>query len=157
MNYRSSKKYNTLDDYSKSVIDSIAKKLQEMIFSDKTSLADIPEMEKLVETWVSYGMDKPENWIYEIRSCIQKNELNKRFSTPKIIQEIIESLQLKPHPIDGKYELAADNHKQFVIWLVNNNYNEYLTQDNYFEFIHCRLDAETIKRYYREARNEKND
>jgi len=64
-------------------------------------------------------------------------------------------LQLEAIPIEGKYRPTCGNDRSFVIWLVNNEYDTYLTQDNYFTFIHCSLDPETIKRYYRDARETK--
>lgn len=90
-------------------------------------------------------------FIKEENDRIIKEVLSKKH--PTVIQELIDALQLKTQPIDGKY-CPTIPHKDFIFWLVNNDYDVYLTQDNYFTFIHCSLDSETIKRAYREARDE---
>jgi hypothetical protein len=75
--------------------------------------------------------------------------------TPHILNELIEELQLDPNPISGKYRPASGDYKQFVYWIVNNNYDEILTENNFFTFIHCTIKEENVKRYFREARDEK--
>ena len=75
--------------------------------------------------------------------------------TPKIIGELIDNLQLKPEPINGKYRPTSDNDRQFVFWIVENNYDDYLSSDNYFLIIHCNLKKDTINRYFLEARDER--
>ena len=89
-------------------------------------------------------------FIKEENDRIIKEVLSKKH--PTVIQELIDALQLEARPIEGKYRPTSGNDSKFVSWIVNNKYDTYLTQDNYFTFIHCSLDPETIKRYYRYAR-----
>jgi hypothetical protein len=70
-----------------------------------------------------------------------------------IIQEIIEAHQLNPDPIDGKYKSANNNEKEFVHWLVENKYDEYITPENYSIYIYSNVKDESIKRYYRTSRD----
>jgi len=74
---------------------------------------------------------------------------------PQILNELIEALQLDPNPINRKYRPATNNYKQFIYWIVNNNYDDFLTEDNFFTFIHCTIKKENVKRYFRDARDEK--
>jgi len=82
------------------------------------------------------------------------DEINKKINGERtsILTELINSLQLDPNPINGKYRPASGNYKQFVSWIVENNYDDYLTPDNFFTFIYCTVKEENIKRYFREAR-----
>jgi len=48
---------------------------------------------------------------------------------PRVIKEIIEALQLNSIPINGKYSPASGDYKQFIYWIVDNNYDEILTED----------------------------
>ena len=96
---------------------------------------------------------------YEILIKLIKEEndrfLNEFYSKrpPKPIQELIDQLQLDHIPINGKYRPASGNYKKFVYWIVDNKYDEILTQDNFFTFIHCTVKEENIKRYFREAQD----
>jgi len=98
--------------------------------------------------------------IYEHVERIEKkiDGLHKKIKDaerPSILTELIGALQLDPEPIDGKYRPASDDYKQFVYWIVNNNYDEFLTKDNFFTFIHCTIKKEYITRYFREAKDER--
>lgn len=79
---------------------------------------------------------------------------NNKQKIPEIIQELIDTLQLEPEPIGGKYQ-PTKNDRKFVFWIVDNKYDDYLTQDNYFNFIRCNLEENTIKRYFQEAKDER--
>jgi hypothetical protein len=83
----------------------------------------------------------------------ETHNTNTNVEPPKIIQELIGELQLYPDPIDGKHK-PIKNDRKFIRWLVENNYDERLTEDNYLTFINCTLKEETINRYFREARDE---
>jgi len=71
-----------------------------------------------------------------------------------ILNELIGALQLDPNPINGKYRPASGDYKQFVYWIVEHKYDEFLTKDNFFTFIHCTLKKEYITRYFREAKTD---
>jgi len=73
---------------------------------------------------------------------------------PQILQEIIDKLQLEPKPINGKYRPSSGDYKQFVNWIVDNRYDDYLSEKNFFTFIHCTIEKESINRYFREARTD---
>jgi len=83
---------------------------------------------------------------------VQKNITGER---PTILTELINKLQLDPKPIDGKYRPASGDYKQFVYWIVDNEYDKFLTKDNFFTFIHCTIKEENIKRYFRDAKEER--
>jgi hypothetical protein len=69
-----------------------------------------------------------------------------------IIKELIGALQLKPEPKEGRY-IPTNSIPQFIKWIVENKYDEYLNQNNFLKFIYCDLKEETIKRYFRDAIN----
>jgi len=73
----------------------------------------------------------------------------------RTIKELQDSLQLKHDMINGKY-CPTNNEKAFVRWIVDNNYDDVLTPGNYFSFIHSKVKEETVKKYFREARDIKN-
>jgi hypothetical protein len=70
-----------------------------------------------------------------------------------ILGELVLALQLEQ--VDGKHKPPDRNYKRFVRWIVDNNYDDYLTQSNFFKFIDCPVKEENIKRYYREAREKR--
>jgi hypothetical protein len=69
----------------------------------------------------------------------------------EILRELVSALQLDPVPINGKYKPPHENYKGFVMWIVDNNYDDYLTAKNFLTYIHCPRKEESIRRYYREA------
>jgi hypothetical protein len=73
----------------------------------------------------------------------------------EILKELVSALQLDPEPIDGKHRPSGGNYKGFVRWIVDNNYDDYLTPKNFFTYIYCTVEKESIKRAYRDAREKR--
>ena len=99
------------------------------------------------------SLDGSQKKLDEIKNTVDSihESLESRTIVPKVICELIEAMKLDPKPINGRYKIAGISDREFVNWIVKEKYSEFLTQDNYFTYIHSEIKEETIKRYYREA------
>jgi hypothetical protein len=113
------------------------------------SLPDFPELsykEKFHKmfTTLKYlfedeGREKP------LTDNVFRNYLNEH-CTPQVIKDLIEAGQLEEKPINGKYKPVFEI-TDFMIWLDENNYGDYLVFNFFDKFIFYELTKETIKQY----------
>jgi len=96
-------------------------------------------------------LKKLKEYLEEIKADAAQAGNEGHSNTDDVIRQLIDHLQLKPKSVNGKYSITAKSHRQFIFWIVDNNYDDYLTQNNYFDYIDCQHKAETIKRSFREA------
>ena len=115
------------------------------------------EYTKLNNTFGKFAskIETPNSYLKKILDKL--DSITNKKEPPGIIKELIDALQLHSKPIEGKYKPINKSDRQFIFWIVNNLYDDRLTPDNYSNFIQCNVNENTIKRYYNNARDEKNN
>ena len=72
-----------------------------------------------------------------------------------IIKELRDALVLKNDLSEnGKCIHNQSSDRVFVKWIVDNNYDDFVTEKNYFDIFECKLKMNTIQRYFEDARAE---
>jgi len=105
----------------------------------------------LDKTFVKYTGRTINQKMLDKLDAMEKMSKKQKNKPPEIIEQLIDALQLHPNPTNGKYLRIGKSDRQFVFWIVENNFHDRLTPDNYFDFIQCCLRKEVINRYFRDA------